>query len=205
MRNFSLTFTIAMTQLRMYPGEEFKEIQLPDKLQFRYAISNRGRLVSFTDEIRQGRLLKGSTSSGYRVIRYKLRKDGKTSDKAVMLYKLVAEHFVRKTSEDQVHVLHLDYKRDNDDFRNLRWATHEEKLLHVRNSPHIIKAKKALLAHNLKSDGRKLTVVKVMLIKKMLANPNRKTRIKMIAKQFGVSEMQIHRIKSGENWNQVKI
>ena len=28
---------------------------------------------------------------------------------------------------------------------------------------------------------------------------------KMIAKQFGVSEMQIRRIKSGENWSQVKV
>ena len=44
-----------------------------------------------------------------------------------------------------------------------------------------------------------------MLIKKLLANPNQRTRLKMIAKQFGVSEMQISRIKSGENWNHIKI
>lgn len=43
-----------------------------------------------------------------------------------------------------------------------------------------------------------------MLIKKMLADPKRKTRQKMIARQFGVSEMQISRIKSGENWGNVK-
>lgn len=44
-----------------------------------------------------------------------------------------------------------------------------------------------------------------MLIKKMLARPEQKTRLKMIAKQFGVSEMQIRRIASGENWGHVKI
>ena len=27
----------------------------------------------------------------------------------------------------------------------------------------------------------------------------------MIAKQFGISEMQLYRIKSGENWGNVKI
>lgn len=194
-----------MENFRMYPGETFKEFELPHKLQLRYAISNRGRLVSFTDEIKNGTLLKGSTSGGYRVMRYKIRVNGKVRDRSIMLYKIVAQLFVHKSSDEQVHVLHLDYKRDNDDFRNLRWATKEEKLIHYKKSPHVIQAKKNLIEHNLKSDGRKLTVVKVMLIKKMLANPNRKTRIKMIAKQFGVSEMQIHRIKSGENWKQVTI
>jgi hypothetical protein len=102
-------------------------------------------------------------------------------------------------------VLHLDYVRDNDSLRNLKWATREEFLEHNRKSPHVIQARKNLLEHNIKSDGRKLTVTKVMRIKKMLQNPNRKTRIKMIAKQFGVSEMQIFRIKSGENWGHIVV
>jgi uncharacterized protein YjcR len=45
----------------------------------------------------------------------------------------------------------------------------------------------------------------VIHIKKLLAKPNRTTRLKMIAKQFGVSEMQISRIKSGENWSHIKV
>jgi uncharacterized protein YjcR len=44
-----------------------------------------------------------------------------------------------------------------------------------------------------------------MLIKKLLAKPEQKTRLKMIAKQFGVSEMQIRRIKSGENWGHINV
>jgi len=31
-----------------------------------------------------------------------------------------------------------------------------------------------------------------------------KTRMKMIAKQFKISEMQLYRIKVGENWGWVK-
>jgi hypothetical protein len=74
-----------------------------------------------------------------------------------------------------------------------------------KNSPFVKNAQKKLLEHNLNANGRKLTVTKVMLIKKLLARPEQKTRMKMIAKQFGVSEMQIRRIKSGENWSQVKV
>jgi hypothetical protein len=194
-----------MNTLKIYPGEEFKEIELEDKLIFRYAISNRGRLISFSDDMKQGRLLKGSTADGYRLFRYKFVRDGKTINKNYFLYKLVAKYFLPPPTENQVQVLHLDRVRDNDDFRNLRWATKDEAMEFYRNSPFVIQAKKNLIEHNIKSDGKKLTVTKVMLIKKLLAKPNQKTRLKMIAKQFGVSEMQIRRIKSGENWGHIKI
>ncbi|MEZ0130545.1 hypothetical protein AB9T88_12615 [Flavobacterium sp. LBUM151] len=123
----------------------------------------------------------------------------------MFLYKLVAQYFIPKESEDQTYVLHLDYNRSNDDVRNLRWATKAEMMAHSRKSPRVIQAKKNLIEHNLKADGRKLTTTKVMLIKKILARPEQKTRLKMIAKQFGVSEMQIRRIASGENWGHVKV
>ncbi|MBN8642013.1 MAG: hypothetical protein J0L86_09405 [Flavobacteriales bacterium] len=194
-----------MSTLKIYPGEEFREIELEDKLIFRYAVSNRGRLISFSDEIKNGRLLNGSKSDGYKMFRYRMRRDGKVINKHFFVCKLVAQHFVPKFSEDQTYVLHLDRVRDNDDYRNLRWATREEMIEHSRKSPFVIQAKKNLLEHNIKSDGKKLTVTKVILIKKLLAKPDRKTRLKMIAKQFGVSEMQIRRIKSGENWGHIKI
>jgi len=40
-------------------------------------------------------------------------------------------------------------------------------------------------------------------LKKIINNPQRKTRLKIIAKQFGISEMQLYRIKRGENWASV--
>lgn len=194
-----------MKAIRVYPNEVFKEIEMPHKLKFRYAISNKARLISFVDDIRFGRELKGSMVDGYKVFKYKVFKDGKISNKHLFYCKLIAELFVPKTAEDQTYVLHLDRKRDNDDYRNLKWATREEMLEFGRKSPRVIEAKKKLIEHNLNANGRKLTVTKVMLIKKLLAKPNQTTRLKMIAKQFGVSEMQIRRIKSGENWSQVKI
>lgn len=194
-----------MKKIIVYPNEKFREIIIEDKLKLRYAVSNKGRIISFVNDIKFGRELKGSLSDGYKMFKYKLFNDGKITNKHLFVGKLVAEHFVSKASEDQIYVLHLDRKRDNDDYRNLRWATREEMIEFGKKSPFVLQARENLIQHNIKSDGRKLTVTKVILIKKLLANPNRKTRLKMIAKQFGVSEMQISRIKSGENWGHIEI
>ena len=40
--------------------------------------------------------------------------------------------------------------------------------------------------------GHKLTATQVMRLKKKIHDPNRKTRLKLIAKQFGISEMQLY-------------
>jgi hypothetical protein len=190
---------------RQFPGEEFKEIVIAEGLKMKYSISNRGRMVSYEQTFENARLLKGSTADGYRIFRYKKQIDGKIFNKHVFIGKLIAKHFLPTVKEEETFVLHLDYVRDNDDFRNLKWATRAEMLEHGRRSPHVIQAKKNLIEFNKNNDGRKLSVTKVIHIKKILANPNRKTRIKMIAKQFGVSEMQIARIRSGENWGHITI
>lgn len=190
---------------RLYPNEKFKEFFFPEPHRRRYAISNRGRMVSFTDTPENGRLLRGSSTDGYRTVRYTTTVKNKTISRPLFFYKLVAENFITKTSPEQTYVLHLDYVRDNDEVTNLKWATREEMLQHMRDSPHVKRAKQNLIEHNTKSDGWKLTATKVMLIKKLLSNPDRKTRLKMLAKQFGVSETHIKRIQSGENWGHIKV
>jgi hypothetical protein len=190
---------------RIYPNEIFREIEVDVPFKYRYAVSNRGRLVSFTDEIRNGNLLKGSSTDGYKTFSYHRRKEGKRTQKTFFIYKLVAEYFIPKTSEDQMYVLHLDYVRDNDSVNNLKWATYEEAQIHRKKSPHVINSKKKLIEHNIKADGRKMTSTKVIHLKKLLNRPDQKTRIKMLAKQFGISEMQVHRIKRGENWGHIKV
>ncbi|MCG2611083.1 NUMOD4 domain-containing protein [Flavobacterium sp. SM15] len=195
-----------MNSFRKLPQEEFKEIILPVPQVMRYAVSNKGRLLSFTNEMSDGKIIKGAKADGYRLITYKNKEGEKVKRKSIVLYKLIAELFLEKPSEQHTHVIHLDRRKDNDDIRNLKWVTRPEMLKHSYDTnPVVLLNRKKLLEHNLKSDGRKLTVTKVMLIKKILARPNQKTRLKMIAKQFGVSEMQIRRIKSGENWGYVKV
>ncbi|MBC7606672.1 MAG: hypothetical protein H7199_06925 [Burkholderiales bacterium] len=191
--------------IRIYPDEIFKEIEIDYPLKFRYAVSNRGRLISFSDKFETGKLLIGACSDGYRTLRYSMRENGKIKGRHIFVYKLVAQFFIPKTSDEQQHVLHLDFSRDNDIVQNLKWATYDELQAHRKKSPHVINAKRKLLEHNLKSDGRKLTITKVIYLKKLLQDPNRKTRLKMLAKQFGISEMQVCRIKSGENWGYIKV
>lgn len=196
---------IPQIMIRLYPNEVFREVEIDYPLQMRYAVSNRGRLISFTNEFKDGRELKGGIADGYRTLRYKMRNNGKVTDKTLYIYKLVAELFIPKTAEDQLYVIHLDHSRDNDIVSNLRWVNYEERMVHYRKSPAVIKSKLKLIEHNIKSDGRKLTSTDVIRLKKILNKPNRKTRIKILAKQFGISEMQIHRIKTGENWGHIKV
>jgi len=186
---------------RLYPNEEFREVSLKVPPKRRYAVSNYGRILSFKHEFSDGRIIKGANSDGYSTLCYKTSLNGKMKSHCYFVFRLVAEFFVPKTSEDQTYVLHLDHSRDNDIHTNLKWATKEELMEHTRKSPRVISAKKVKRVGN----GLKLTSTQVIHIKKRLQDPNRKTRIKMLAKQFGVSEMQINRIRTGENWGHIKV
>lgn len=192
--------------IRIFPNEKWKEFELEYKTKFRYAISNYGRLISFKDKIENGLLLKGAKSDGYSILRYKMVKGKKIVNRQLFVRKLVAENFLPKPQKDQVFVLLLDRNRTNNYVGNLKWATREEMLEHMQKSPMVIAARKKLNEEKNKlGKGRKLTSSIVKIIKKRIQNPNRKTRMKIIAKQFGISEMQLYRIKSGENWGHVTI
>lgn len=198
-------------KLQLYPSEIFKEIRIQndDKLQRSYAISNYGRLMSFTHNLENGELVNGSIQDGYRIWRYKIRdENNKISHKHCFFYRLVAEYFISKTSDQQGYVLHLDWNKLNDHVENLKWATKTEMITHREKSPYVMEAKKKLLAQwreKRKHQGNKLTSTQVMFLKRRLHDPNRKTRLKIIAKQFGVTQMTLHRIKTGEIWGHIKI
>ena len=193
--------------VKILVGEEFKEVQLKGTLRNNYAVSNFGRLVSYQEDIEiDGRVLKGSYVNGYRILRYSYKDDaGKKKYSQNLIYHLVAEHFLAAPTENQEYLLHLDFVKDNDISTNLKWATKDEFRDHFMKSPlyedGIEKSRKT----RQKMDGNKLSTTDVIRIKKILANPNRKTRLKIIAKQFGISEMQLYRIKSGENWGHIQI
>jgi hypothetical protein len=185
--------------------EEWKEYEIEITGKVRYAISNIGRVKSFTDTISKGKLLKGSTTEGFLFLRYKRQNNNKVKYYHHAVHKMVAEKFIPKDSKDQTYVLHLDYDKLNNNVKNLKWATFDEMKKHGKKSPAVKEAFKKLQDYNLKNDGAKLRVIDVMRLKKMLLNPNRKTRYKILAKQFGVSEMQLYRIKTGENWGHIKV
>ena len=201
---------INFLNFRPYPNEIFKEISLGDDdfyLQMFYAISNFGRFISYRDKIENGKLLKCRNLDGYIVWAYCIRdENNKRRYKRRFLYKLVAEYFLPKPSAEHKYILHLNYNRSNDRVENLKWATYEEMKAHRYYSSSAIEARKKSLQKLWEAKGgRTLTDTQVRILKKKLLDPNRKTRMKILARQFGVTEMQLHRIKTGENWGEVKV
>ena len=190
---------------RKFPGEEWMVISVEHALRLNYAVSNFGRLMSFESTMDQGRLIKPGKVEGYTTFRYKIYADKKIKYFSKMMHNLVASYFIPKDSEDQLHVIHIDRNKANNHIGNLKWATRAEHINYKKASPLVIEAMKKLVEHNKKRDGAKMTESKVRLLKKKLADPNRRTRLKILAKQFGISEMQLYRIKSGVNWGHVKI
>ena len=184
--------------------EEFKEIVPEGHCNRRYAISNFGRLLSYTDKMEEGVILKGGIVEGYRIFGYRVKLNDKWVGRQKYVFRLVAENFIAKTSDDQKYVIHLDHIKENDHIDNLKWATQSEVTEHSKTSPRVAEGRIRTVEANLKSKTYKLTATKVKFIKKLLFEPKRKTRLKIIAKRFGVSEMQLHRIKTGENWGHVK-
>src|SRR5690606_11967669 len=112
------------------------------------------------------------------------------------IHRLVAEQFCRKPSPRHNFVIHLDHKKENNLASNLRWVTHATQIEHAKKDP-------AFLAQLTPYQGKKLNADRVKVIKRKLASG--RTRMKILAKQFGISEMQLYRIKSGENWSHVNI
>jgi hypothetical protein len=159
----------------------------------RYEVSNFGRLKSLQSSDK-GEIIKGSVIQGYRSLNIRLPK-GKSFNRYV--HKLVAETFVSKPSDEHKFVIHLDFDKMSNHFENLKWVTKDEMVIHNRENPAVINKPIPLRTKNYK-----LTETKVRMIKKMLLKDN--TRLKMIAKQFGITHTQLNRIRSGENWGYVK-
>ena len=189
----------------LHPDEEFKEFTFSHELRKRYAVSNYGRLLSFNINIKDGSILRGSSTDGYRVFRYKIFTNGVIKNYHIFVCKLVAENFLDKENPLQDRVIHLDYKRDNDVYTNLKWVTKEEQELHHKNSPFVKQSIEKLTDYNKTREGQKLTSTDVIRLKKQLAKPNRNTRNKIIAKRFNISETHLFRIIRGENWGHIQI
>jgi hypothetical protein len=160
-----------------------------------YAVSDHGRLVSFTTSIQEGDLLKGTLMGGYPTL--KLKPDGKNM--TLFIHRLVAEAFIPKKSKDQTFVIHIDFDKQNNLLKNLRWASKDEMEKHQQKSPAVI----AYRSVNRKQ-GHKLTDATVKKIKQMIEDKKRKLTMKQNAAHIEKSEMHLYRIKSGENWGHVK-
>lgn len=180
--------------IRDYWNEKWKDVVFDESIseKEKFKISNRGRIINCKHK--KEFLAKQTIVNGYHTLAL-TKKNGKNTRK--YSHKLVAEHFLENKNNGS-YVIHLNYDKTDNRAENLKWATKEEKEEHqFKNNPNWKKKRKKLKPNS------KLTETKVKLIKRKINDPKRKTRMKIIAKQFGISEMQLYRIKSGENWGSV--
>ena len=173
-------------------NEEWKTIRFDNKIAQTetFKISNYGRVINCKDENEV--LVKKTYINGYQALRLRLKEKRKWTSRYV--HKIVAEHFLEQNNG--IYVIHLNYDKTDNHIKNLKWVTKKEKETHQFSNPeHKNKPRKITYS--------KLSEAKVKLIKRKLNAPNRRTRLKMIAKQFGISTTQLNRIKTGENWGSV--
>lgn len=178
--------------IRNLRKEEWRDIVFDSKIaeNEKFKISNYGRVINCKGETEY--LVKRQYINGYQNLPVRQRKNGKSTSRYV--HKLVAQHFLEQGNGQ--FVIHLDYDKTNNHVDNLKWATKREKEIHQFTNPEYVNTPRP-------RTYSKLTETKVKLIKRKINDPNRRTRMKMIARQFGISEMQLYRIKSGENWSTV--
>jgi hypothetical protein len=181
-------------------GEIWKPIQFTAAKQLRrkYAVSSQGRIASFNEAVeKDGKLLNGSLTSGYRTLNFHVGDSSGT----LYIHREMAKLFCKKTSPKYKYVIHVNHKKEDNNYKNLKWVTAEEMNSHQQKSPSKIAYKKVQAS---RTKGLKLTAVQVKAIKDSIANPRRKLTFKQMAEKYKVSEMTLYRIKSGENWGNVK-
>jgi len=177
-------------------NEVWKDLHNPEwRENEQYKISNYGRVLKLKYNP-DGELFNPSLLNGYPVFSA-IKKNKKSA--LVYIHRAVAELFL-DNPENKPYVIHLDHKKDNNHVDNLKFVSRKELTKHNLLNPAVI-ASKERTKHTPKYS--KLTAGRVRLIKQKIFDPNRKTRMRIIAKQFGISEMQLYRIKSGENWGHI--
>jgi hypothetical protein len=166
-------------------------------LRNRYALSTHGRIASYKEDVlKDGKILNGSLTTGYRTLNLH-RKNNKGT---LYIHREIAKLFLKKPSPKHIYVIHKNHDKLDNVLKNLKWAALGEMIEHQQGSPakKLYKERQANL-----TKGLKLTSTQVRSIKAQLNNKNRRLTIKQIAGKYGVSEMAIYRIKSGENWGRI--
>ena len=187
--NKSIDFVKKERKLKKLVDEEWKEIPESDG---KYSISNYGRIKSFFYNKPDGQILKQYSMKGFNAV-------GLTrTSHSRYVHKLVALTWIGPPQENETMVIHIDGNIRNNFYRNLKWASQDE----------VLKRHSSLMIER----GKKLTKKQLITASKLKENDVRhiKTMLRkgitqhVIAKLFKVSEMQITRIKRGENWPYVE-
>jgi len=191
--------------------EEWKEFSFGIPTSRRYAISNLGRWASFeNDLLTDGFILKIVKTEGglnyfaqlctFTVEKKRGKEVKKRVSKLKTIQSLVAEKFLPNDDpENKTEVIHIDYDRSNNVVENLKWVTKEEAEKHSQSDPNVLH--KYGLKYKLR--GHKLSINKARRLKKLVLEGRLKPTT--LAKMFGVSLVQIYRIRWGELWAKLDV
>jgi len=186
--------------VKKLPGEVWKPLQFPGwkHLRRKYVLSSHGRIASYVNDLAEdGKLLEGSLTTGYRTLN--LHRPGNNG--TLYIHRELARLFLKKSSPKHKYVIHTNHNKLDNNVKNLKWSTLDEMIGHQQHSPAKIAYKKVQAN---RTEGLKLNAKQVQSIKKVLNDKNRKITIRKLADKYGVSEMTMYRIKSGENWGRIK-
>jgi len=185
--------------IKKLAGEVWKPLTFSGSKELRnsYAVSSLGRIASYKDDVvKDGKLLNGSLTTGYRTLN--LHRPGHKG--TLYIHREIAKLFLKRPSSKHKYVIHLNHNKLDNSVKNLRWATLEEMIRHQQKSPAKVAYKKRQANREV---GLKLTATQVRRIKGQLNKKTRRVTIKQLADQYNVSEMTMYRIKSGENWGRI--
>jgi hypothetical protein len=183
----------------------FKGISLSDK----YEISNYGRIKMWVKKRNNWEIQKPSNVNGYSY--FSFRTELEVLNKKRMsksLHRLVAESYIEPPVAQKMpggeiierdNVIHIDFNKSNNYFKNLIWATRPEMFAHSRLSP---RTAAAIERRKGEITNSKLTETDVIRLKKKLKRG--KTPLYKVAKEFGITHTQLNRIRRGDNWAHVK-
>jgi predicted DNA binding CopG/RHH family protein len=186
--------------IKKLPGEVWKPLIFSGSKELRnqYAVSSLGRIASYKDDVvKDGKLLNGSLTTGYRTLN--LHRPGHKG--TLYIHRELAKLFLKKPTPKHKYVIHKNHNKLDNSVKNLKWATLTEMIEHQQMSPAKIAYKKKQANREI---GLKLTASQVKKIKDLLNNEKRRVTIKQLAHKYDVSEMTMYRIKSGENWARVR-
>lgn len=184
------------------PGEKWKPVWFENiNPEEKYQVSDYGRIRRWKPKNEEWKILSTSNQrkdgTGYHYFRFK-GADDQLRTKSV--HRLVALAFVSKSTPENDFVCHKDYNKGNNKAENLKWVTRSELVKHNQKNPKVIEGHKRTIGLVRRA---KLSETDVIRLKKKLKRG--KTKIQTLAKEFGITEVQVNRIRKGENWSHIKV
>lgn len=161
---------------------------------FDYFFSDYGRLKSVNKVTGAERLLKGSVmKQGFLQLNLTLQDNVR---QGFYVHKLVGESFLKEPPKEKKFLIHLDGNKMNNYWKNLKWVNQRE-LTDIQIEQGVYDPENRKTSRLVK-----MTESKVRLLKKRLREG--KTKRSILAKSFGITQTQLKRIESGENWGRVE-